>query len=62
MEHRHVCIAAGDFCLIWSSHTAMQCYCVIVMYRNMDFDKLQKTEPETEAPVVQVRHAKFLVK
>lgn len=33
MMHRHVCIAAWDFCLIWSSRTASQHFFVIVMYR-----------------------------
>lgn len=33
LKHRHVCIAARDFCLIWSSHTASQHFFVIVMYR-----------------------------
>lgn len=54
MEHRHVCIAAGDFCLIWSSHTAMQCFCYCHVEKELESDTAQ--EKETEAPMVPVQH------
>lgn len=58
----HSCWGFLPHLVITDSHAVLLCYCYVQKELDMDFDKLQEAEPKTEAPVVQVRHARHLVK
>ncbi len=58
----HSCWGFLPHLVITHSRAGFLCYCSVQKELDIDFDKVQEKEPETEAPAVPVRHARLLVK